>query len=56
MLDQAGVDLYTIQKLMGHKNFATMKRYAHHYSESLRAGIKTLESSRIERSKEAAQI
>ena len=34
---------------MRHKNFTTTQRYAHHYSESLRNGIKALEASRAER-------
>ena len=55
-LAQQGVDPYTIQKLMGHKTFTTTARYAHHYSESLRSGIKSLEDYRQERSKELAQI
>jgi integrase len=55
-LAQQGVDPYTIQKLMGHKTFTTTQRYAHHYSESLRSGIKALEDYRLERSKELAQI
>jgi integrase len=45
-LAQAGVDPYTIQKLMGHKTFTTTQRYAHHYSESLKIGIRALEVSR----------
>jgi len=44
---QAGIDPYTIQKLMGHKTFATTQRYAQHYSESLKIGIKALEVSRV---------
>ena len=47
-LAQSGVDPYAIQKMMGHKKFATTQRYAHHYSESLRVGIKALEASRVE--------
>jgi integrase len=55
-LAQQGVDPYTIQKLMGHKTFTTTQRYAHHYSESLRSGIKALEDYRAERSEKLAQI
>lgn len=43
-LAQAGVDPYTIQKLMGHKSFTTTQRYAHHYVESLRKGIAVLDN------------
>ena len=42
-LAQNGVDLFTIQKLLGHKSFATTQRYAHHYTESLRRGINVLD-------------
>ncbi len=41
-LAQNGVDLFTIQKLLGHKSYATTQRYAHHYTESLRRGIHVL--------------
>ncbi len=47
-LAQSGVDPYAIQRLMGHKTFTTTQRYAHHYSESLRVGIRALEASRME--------
>jgi hypothetical protein len=43
-LAQNGVDLFTIQKLLGHKSYATTERYAHHYTESLRRGINVLDS------------
>jgi len=55
-LAQAGIDPYTSQRLMGHKNFATTQRYAHHYSESLRNGIEALEASRVESFKELSQF
>jgi integrase len=42
-LAQNGVDLFTIQKLLGHKSYATTERYAHHYTESLRRGINVLD-------------
>lgn len=42
-LAQAGVDPYTIQRLMGHKSFVTTQRYAHHYVDSLRRGIAVLD-------------
>jgi integrase len=53
-LAQSGVDPYAIQRLMGHKTFTTTQRYAHHYSESLRVGIKALEASRMERGKNSS--
>ncbi|OPX95979.1 MAG: Tyrosine recombinase XerD [Syntrophorhabdus sp. PtaU1.Bin002] len=43
-LAQNGVDLFTIQKLLGHKSYATTERYAHHYAESLRRGINVLDT------------
>ena len=42
-LAQNGVDLFTIQKLLGHKSFAMTQRYAHHCAESLRRGITVLD-------------
>jgi integrase len=46
-LAQAGVDPYTIQRLMGHKSFVTTQRYAHHYVDSLRKGIAVLDDPGI---------
>lgn len=40
---QVGVDLYKIQRLLGHKSPQMTQRYAHHYPESLRDGVETLE-------------
>jgi site-specific recombinase XerD len=45
-LVQAGVDLYQVSKLLGHKDISTTQRYAHHYSESLRDGVRTLDKKR----------
>jgi site-specific recombinase XerD len=42
-LVQAGVDLYKVQKLMRHKSSIMTQRYAHHYPESLRDGVETLD-------------
>jgi len=42
-LAQAGVDLYTIQKLGRWKSISMVTRYAHHYPESLRAGVQVLD-------------
>jgi integrase len=56
-LAQMGVDPYAIQKLMGHKTFATTQGYAHHYSESLKKAIGALDTFRIERmGQDLAQI
>jgi integrase len=43
---QAGVDLYKVQRLLGHKSPIMTQRYAHHYPESLRAGVEVLDAGR----------
>jgi integrase len=47
-LAQRSVDLYKIAKLLGHKDISTTQRYAHHYPESLRDGVKVLDMSEVE--------
>jgi integrase len=42
-LAQAGVDLYKISKLLGHKDIKMTQRYAHHCPDSLRDGVEILE-------------
>jgi integrase len=42
-LAQAGVDLYTIQKLGRWKSISMVTRYAHHCPESLRTGVEALD-------------
>lgn len=42
-LVQAGVDLYTVSKLLGHKDVRMTQRYAHHCPESLRGGVEVLD-------------
>lgn len=44
---QAGVDLYKVQRLLGHKSPIMTQRYAHHYPESLRDGVEALETGRL---------
>lgn len=44
-LAQVGVDLYTISKLLGHKDVKMTQRYAHHCTASLRRGIEVMEMS-----------
>lgn len=46
-LAQAGVDLYKISKLLGHRDITTTQRYAHHYPESLRSSVEVLDSATI---------
>ncbi len=43
-LAQAGVDIYKISKLLGHKDIKMIQRYAHHCPDSLRDGGEILES------------
>ncbi len=43
-LIQNGVDIYTVQKLGRWKTIQMVERYAHHYAESLRGGLETLDS------------
>lgn len=57
-LIQAGVDIYTVQRLGRWKNISMVMRYAHHYPESLRSGIKVLDkqrSSDTNRTQEASE-
>ena len=44
---QAGIDLYKVQRLLGHKSPIMTQRYAHHYPESLRDGVDALEAGRL---------
>ena len=48
-LAQEGVDLYLIQRLLGHKDPRMVQRYSHHSVESLRGGIEVLERLKRER-------
>lgn len=41
-LAHAGIDIYTISKLLGHNDISTTQRYAHHCPESLRKGVDIL--------------
>ena len=42
-LAQAGVDLYMISKLLGHRDIKNTQRYSHHCPDSLRNGVEILE-------------
>lgn len=44
-LVQRGVDLYRVQKLLGHRDLKTTQRYAHHYPESLRESVNVLDET-----------
>jgi integrase len=46
-LAQAGVDIYKIAKLLGHKDIRMTQRYAHHYPESLRDGVEVLDRKKM---------
>jgi integrase len=43
-LVQRGIDLYSVQKLLGHKTITMTLRYAHHCTESLRKGVEVLDT------------
>jgi len=43
-LVEAGTDLYTVQRLLGHKTGTMTARYAHHSPEGLRSAVKGLEA------------
>jgi integrase len=45
---QGGVDLYLIQKYLGHKDPRMVQRYSHHSIGSLRGGIEVLEKQRLQ--------
>jgi len=54
-LVQAGEDIYSVQKLGRWKNISMVIRYAHHYPESLRSGVETLDKVREKISTNLAQ-
>ena len=37
------MDIYKVQRLLGHKSPIMTQRYAHHYPESLRDGVEILD-------------
>jgi site-specific recombinase XerD len=43
-LAQAGIDIYKISKLLGHKDIKMTQRYAHHCPDSLRDGVEILDT------------
>lgn len=45
-LVQSGVDIYKVQRLLGHKSPIMTQRYAHHYPESLRDGVEILDGKK----------
>jgi integrase len=48
-LVQLGVDLYKVQRLLGHKTSLMTQRYAHHSPESLREGVNVLDGPQPQR-------
>ena len=55
-LIQAGVDVYTVQKLGRWKTISMVMRYAHHHPESLRGGAEVLDRLRLDASTKRAQL
>jgi hypothetical protein len=55
-LIQAGVDVYTVQKLGRWKTISMVLRYAHHQPESLRGGAEVLDRLRRESGTKLAQL
>lgn len=55
-LIQAGVDVYTVQKLGRWKTISMVMRYAHHHPESLRVGAEVLDRLRLDVSTIRAQF
>lgn len=45
-LTQGGIDLYKVQRLLGHKSPIMTQRYAHHYPETLRDGVEYLDRAK----------
>jgi len=48
-LVQRGVDLYKVQRLLGHKTSLITQWYAHHSPESLRDGVNVLDQPQPQR-------
>ena len=46
-LVQSGEDLYSVQRMLGHKSQAMTQRYTHHNPESLRRPVDALDKERI---------
>ncbi|MBI3814326.1 MAG: site-specific integrase [Nitrospinae bacterium] len=41
---QSGIDIYTVSKILGHRDIKTTMKYAHHYPESLRHGVRAIDN------------
>jgi integrase len=53
-LVQSGVDLYSVSKLLGHKDIKTTQRYAHHHIDSLRKSVRVLDTFSVKKEAESA--
>jgi integrase len=55
-LAQGGIDLYLIQKYLGHQDPRMVQKYSHHSIESLRRGIEVLDRLNQKRPKSLSQF
>ena len=46
-LVQAGIDIYTVKELLGHKDLRMTVRYAHLFPEKLREAVKVLDVEEV---------
>ncbi len=53
---QAGIDLYQVQRILGHKSPVHTQRYAHHCPESLRGAMEVLDRRITNLSQQAANL
>jgi len=52
-LVQRGVDLYVVQKLLGHKGQAMTQRYSHLADKNLRTAVLTLDNTNLRQSEKS---
>ncbi len=50
------IGFWPIRVLMGHTSFVTTQRYAHHFVESLRRGVESVEASKEVLTKDVTEM